>query len=126
MTDTSSNKALTQAEHAFKTIVWDPLIIAGETWLEASVPLLEVPILKGAAELAIKELTDALYKQIVLFIDVAEIKLKQAALQSKWELMAESLGIIADEQGDNSDAYKTALAKAADEFSQFIHTGPTP
>jgi hypothetical protein len=124
---TSAYRPLTDAENAFKIIVWTPLIKMGEVALagvEASIPVLDLPVFQDLEDDAINAITDALFNQIVLFIDVTAIKLVNAELQTKWATASEALALIAQEQGANSSAYQTALQAAASDFAAFVHTGP--
>lgn len=124
MTD-SAYPVLTEIEQAFKTIVWNPLITTGEAWIEGQVPFLALPVIKQLDEFAIQEITDAIFNQVIIFIDVTAIRLVNPVLQGKWAVASESLALISQEQGVNSDAYKQALATAAADFAKWVHTGPT-
>lgn len=115
---------LTEIEIAFKTVIWTPMIKAGEIWLEGAVPFLALPVIKQLDEFTIEQISDALFNQIIVFIDVNAIKLKNAQMQAKWTTEAEALSLIATEQGADSDAYKKALSDAATDFANWIHTGP--
>jgi hypothetical protein len=124
---TSAYPALTDAENAFKQIVWTPLIKMGEVALDgvqATIPVIDSSIFEGLEDDAINAITDALFNQIVLFIDVTVIKLKNAELQTKWTTASEALTLIAQEQGVTSSAYQTALSTAASDFASWVHTGP--
>lgn len=124
---TSAYKPLTDAENAFKIIVWTPLIKLGEvalTGVESTIPVIDLPIFQDLEDDAINAITDALFNQLVLFIDVTAIKLVNAELQSKWATASESLALIAQEQGVTSIVYQTALSLAASDFAAFVHTGP--
>lgn len=118
---------LTQAEQVFKTLIWDPMIKAGEVWIagaEATLPILDLPVIQGLEDDVLGIITDAIFSKLVLFIDITTIKLVNAELQSKWSTASESLAIIAQEQGATSDAYKKALAESAADFAAWVHTGP--
>lgn len=121
---TSAFPVLTDIENAFKTVVWEPMVLAGEVWIEGAVPFLNLPVIKQLDEAAIQGITDAVFYQIITFIDVTAIKFVKAELQNKWSTASESLALIAQEQGATSDAYKQALAVATTDFAQWIHTGP--
>lgn len=124
---TSAYKPLTTAEKIFYEVVWKPLLKAGEVALagvEASVPVLDLPIVQGLEDDVIDAVADAVFKRIVLFIDVTAIKLTNPVLQSKWASASESLPLIAQEQGESSDAYKQALSTAATDFARWVRTGP--
>jgi hypothetical protein len=118
---------LTTAETVFKTLIWTPLVVTGEValdGLQAGLPVLDLGIFQGLEDDAIQAITDAIFNQLVLFIDVTAIKLVNAELQNKWAVASESLALIAQEQGVDSDAYKNALSTAATDFASWIHTGP--
>lgn len=119
---TSAFPALTAVEQAFYTIVWTPMVKAGETWLETAVPALDFPILKQVDEAVLQSITDWVYGQVVEFVDISAIQLMNPILQNKWATASESLAIIAKEQGTSSDAYKQALSTAASDFAQWVHT----
>lgn len=122
MTD-SAYPLLTQIEQAFKSVIWDPMIKLGEVWVEGQVPFLALPIIKQLDEFVIQEITDSIFNHFILFVDVSAIRLINPVLQSKWSTVAESLALIAEEQGETSDAYKQALALAATDFAKWVHTG---
>lgn len=100
------------------------MIRAGEIWIEGAVPFLALPVIKQLDEAAINAITDAIFSQVILFIDVNAIRFINPILQSKWTGASESLALIAQEQGEESDAYKQALSVASSDFSRWIHTGP--
>lgn len=99
------------------------MIQAGEKWLEVEVPFLDLPVIKQLDEATLNAVLDALFNQIVLMIDVTAIKFVNQELQTKWSAASEALGLIAQEQGPTSDAYKQALSVAAADFSNWVHTG---
>lgn len=121
----SAFKPLSTAERIFYEVVWTPMIKAGEIWIEGAVPFLALPVVKQLDEAAINALTDALFHQMTLFVDVTAIRMVDARRQVAWESASEKLSILAKEQGEASDAYKKALAAEADDFAKFVHTGPT-
>jgi hypothetical protein len=119
------SQPLSDAEQVFKSLIWDPMIKAGEIWFEGAVPFLDLPVIKQIDEFALQELTDALFNQLVIFVDVTDIRLMNPVLQSKWSSASEALTLIGKEQGVGSDAYKQALSTAATDFANWVHTGPT-
>lgn len=121
---TSAYRPLTQVEQVFKQLIWTPMIKAGEVWIEGAVPFLALPVVKTLDEMAIEALTDAIFNQVVMLIDVTAIKLINVELQSKWASVSQTLAIIAQEQGVTSDVYQKALKEAADDFTAWVHTGP--
>lgn len=113
--------ALTTAEHVFKDLVWDPMIKAGETWIETEAPVFSAPILKQIEEGTLNEITDYMYSMIVEFIDVTAIRLVNAAHQSAFDHQSLQLKIVAQESGVGSDAYKAQRTKALAALSAFTH-----
>ena len=118
---TSAYAPLTEAEQVFKDLIWTPMITAGENWLEAEVPFLDLPIIKQLDETTLQTITDAIYAQICLLIDVGSIQLVNAENQAAYDAASENLVVVGAEQGVNSDAYKAALAKSLAELSAFTH-----
>lgn len=100
------------------------MITAGEMWLETQIPFLALPVIKQLDEATINAITDALFEQIILFIDLATLKLTKNVLQNKWALATGELSSIAKQKGVESDDYKKALKIAADDFAKLVHTGP--
>lgn len=120
---TSAFPTLTTAETIFKNVVWDPMILAGETWIEGAVPFLDLPVIKQLDEFAIKELTDWIFSQFTLIVDVTAIQLVGMARNSSYQKAQEQLAVIADEQGVTSDAFKTAQTAAIVDLQQFARMG---
>jgi hypothetical protein len=120
----SAYPALTTAEQIFKDLVWTPAILAGETWLEAEVPALNLPGLKQLDEEAIKALSNWLFSQVVLVIDIETIQLVNSEHQSAYDKASEALAVIAEENGVKSDEYKKAQSAALAELSRFTRIGP--
>ena len=108
---TSAFRALTTAEQVFKDLIWSPMIQAGEVWIEGAVPFLALPVIKQLDEATIGAITDALFNQIVLVIDVTAINLVDAAHQSAFDSASERLAIVAQENGITSDQYIAARDK---------------
>ena len=100
------------------------MIRAGETYIEGYVPFLALPVIKQLDEAAIGAITDALFNQLVLFVDVTAIQLINSAHQSAYDQASEQLVIIAQEKGLDSDDFKKAQATALvalSRFTQFSH-----
>ena len=116
---TGVTSKLTQEEQLFKTLIWDPLITAGETALFAALPVLNAPVLGTLDHAALSSLSDWIFSQICLFIDITTIRLQNSAYQSAYDQASESLKIIALDKGVDSDDYKTALAANVAALSQF-------
>ncbi len=121
---TGAFKPLTQVEQIFKAMVWDPMIKAGEIWLETAVPvidpIIDFPVIKELDEFAIQKITDSLFNFFVLLVDMTAIKLIDPIMQSAYESSSEALVVISIEKGNTSDEYKKAEAKAIVDFSSFV------
>lgn len=120
---TVAYRQLTAAETIFKNLIWTPMIMAGEVWIEGAVPFLALPVIKQIDEEAIKLLTDAIFNQFVLVTDITAIKLVNAVHQSAYNNAQEKLAVIADEQGVNSDAFKKEQDVALAALAKFSHIG---
>lgn len=116
---TSVDQTLTQIEQVFKDLVWDPMIKAGESWLEVNVPFFALPVIKQVEEETVKLATDALYKQIVLIVDVTAIRLKNSAHQSAYESASIAVVIAAQTNGVESPEYAKAKEDALAALSKF-------
>lgn len=112
---------LTHAQQIFKDLVWDVSVKAGEIYLEGVVPALNLPVLKQAEEGVVQVISDALFNQLILFIDITAIKLVNSAHQSAYDRASIELAVIAQDKGIESDEFKKArdVAKAA--LSQFTY-----
>lgn len=117
---TSTNKILSKAEQIFYDVVWRPLFLAGEKALEYYVPFFNLPIVKQIEEGLIDEVCRDLFDQFSTFLDVEYVKLKNEKLQSTYEQASEGLAVIVEEQGINSDAYKTAIVSYAAAVSNLV------
>lgn len=119
-------KPLTTAEQIFKSVIWDPMIKAGEVWLagaEASVPFLNLPIVQELEDHEIEAVADWAFRNLVLAVDVESIALVSPERQSAYASASEALKLIAMEQGTDSNAFKKAEADAIDaqrKFTSFI------
>lgn len=120
----SASRVLTQVEQIFKSLIWDPMIQAGEVWIEGAVPFLDLPIIKQLDEAAISAIASAIFNQMVTLVDVAAIRLVNAEHQAAYDSASEQLAVIADEQGVTSDAFRQAQDKALASLAQFTHMGP--
>lgn len=117
---TSVNPTLTTAEYIFKDLVWTPMIIAGETWLNVEVPILNVPIIHQAEEIAEDDISDDIFNAIILFVDITYLKLKNSSAQSAYESASENLFVIYTESGVNSSEYKTARDAARIDLGKIL------
>lgn len=122
MTD-SAFPGLTQAEKIFKNLVWDPMIKAGEVWIEGQVPFLAFPVIKQVDEFVLEEITNAIFNNFVKLIDITAIQLVGAARNASFQKNFESLAILADEKGADSDEFKKAQDAAILELRSFGRMG---
>ena len=97
------------------------MIKVGENYLEYEIPALKLPILKSLEEDTIQFVMDAIYSQVVLLIDIAAIRLINAAHQAAYDKASEQLVIISMEKGEDSDAYKQALVVAVAAMRDVMH-----
>lgn len=118
---TTAYKTLTTVEQVFKDLVWNPAIKAGEIALEGEVPFFALPVISSIEEGAINIITDWLYNQLVLLVDVAAIRLVNAAHQEAYDEASERLKIIAIDKGIDSDEFKKAREQAKIEMSKFTN-----
>jgi hypothetical protein len=110
---TTVNPTLTEAEIIFKSLIWDSLLQAAES----EVPFLSLPVIKQVVQL----ISDFIYSEIVLFVDITTIRLLDQQHQSAYERASEQLVIVAQEKGTNSNEFKTAQAQALLALSRFTH-----
>lgn len=99
------------------------MIEAGEVWIEGAAPVLAAPVLKQLDEAAIGAVTDWVFNQLVLIIDIAAIKLINSAHQSAYDSASLQLAVIAQEKGITSDAFIQARKTAALAMSAFTEFG---
>ncbi len=116
---TQVTRALSETEIIFKNIVWDPLIMMGETALFTNVPILAAPILGTIDREIISLVSDFLFGKLILFIDVTAIKFIDAAHQSQYDSASEALKIISLEKGMNSAEYLQAQSAAIAAMQKF-------
>jgi hypothetical protein len=116
---TDVNPVLTEIETIFKNLIWNPMLVAGENWLEVQFPLFNLPVVKQLEEGVLGAITDAIYTTLIKLVDITAIKLLDPVHQTAYESASEQLVIIATESGVNSDAYKTAEAQALAALSKF-------
>lgn len=116
---TSVNAPLTKAEELFKTLIWDPMILAGESALFAAVPVLDAPILGTIDKAAINAASNWLYGQFVLLTDITTIKLLNSEAQTVFQNASELLAVIEIEKGIGSPEYAQAHATALADLSKF-------
>lgn len=82
------------------------MLKAGESWLEAEVPFLDLPVIKQLDEDTLNAVSEWSFSLLRTFIDVTAIKLVSAAHQSAYDKASLELAVVAQEQGITSDAYK--------------------
>lgn len=123
MTDSAYRK-LSEAEQIFKDLVWDPMIRAGEWWIEGEVPLLDAPVIKQADEALINTIFDAIYQGIIKIIDIESIKMTSAARQTAYDASSIRLMVVASDSGIDSEEYRKARDEELVELAKFTHIGP--
>lgn len=99
------------------------MIKAGEIWLESDVPFLSLPVVKQAEEEIINFLSDSLFDQIVIFVDISAIKLVNSAHQSAFDKASVNLKIIAHDKGIDSKEFQEARDAAKIALSKFTQFG---
>ena len=117
----SVSRPLTVAEQIFHDIIWNPLIMAGETALFTWAPILNAPVLGDIDKGVISVVSDYLFSQLVLFVDVTAIKFIDPAHQSAYDSASEALKIIAQEKGITSAEFLAAQAAAIKAMQSFVH-----
>lgn len=120
MSDSAFRK-LTLIEQMFKDLIWDPGIRAGQISLEGELPFFALPGIKQIEEGVIRELSDWVFYQFVLSVDLAAIKLVNHEHQSAYDSASEHLSIVAIEKGIDSDEFKKAREDAKIALSRFTH-----
>lgn len=121
---TVAYKPLTIAEQVFKDLVWTPGLLAGELTLEGAVPFFNIPVLKDLERGIIEELSDWLYSQLCLLVDVNAIRLVNAAHQTAYLSASLRLKVLAMDHGLDSKEFKyarDAARLALSEFTRFGH-----
>lgn len=116
-------KPLTEAEKLFKELVWNPGVALGEKALEGYVPFFTLPVIRSLEEGTINLISDWLYSQFVLAIDITAIKFVNAEHQAAYEKASLQLKIIAHESGVDSDAFRKATEDAKASLASFVHFG---
>lgn len=116
---TSAYAPLTQAEKIFKDLIWDPVFRLGEGYLEGVAPFFALPIVRTLEEGVINEISDYIFSNLALIIDVTAIRLINAAHQSAYDTASVELAIVAQESGIESDAFKQARDAAKVALSNF-------
>ncbi len=112
--------ALSTAEQIFKDLIWDPGIKAGELALEGAVPFLALPVVSGLEEFVIKELSDWMFNNFILLIDLTAIKLVNAEHQAAFDKAAVDLKIIAYDKGIDSPEFKAAREDAKATLNKYV------
>ncbi len=116
-------KNLSTGEKIFKDLIWNPIIKAGEVALAVHVPFLALPVIKQLDEYLIENLTDWVFKQVVLFIDISAIQLVNEVHQHEYEKLSIGLKIIAHDKGVDSNEFKDARERAKLALSKFTRFG---
>lgn len=120
---TEANRPLTNAENIFKTLVWDPIILSGETYLFANVPFLNLPVINQIDRGILNLAADWLFEQIRTLVDVTAIKLVNHDHQVAYDDASIQLMVIAHDKGINSDEFTKARDAAKVALSKFTQFG---
>ncbi len=121
----SALPTLTHAEQIFKDLIWEPLLLAGETALFTwESPVLAVPIVGGVLTAVEKEAislaSEWMFRQFVLLIDITAIKWVNQEHQAAYDRASEKLLVIATDSGIDSVEFKKARDDAKAALAQFI------
>lgn len=122
----SATPTLTTIQTIFKDLVWDPLIVTGETALFAwEAPALSIPVIGTVLTAGEKEIislaTDWLFSQLSLLIDMTVIPFIDKSHQAAFDSAAEKLLVIAHDSGPTSQAFEDAKNAEKTAFLAFIH-----
>jgi len=117
---TSVSPTLTQAEQIAYDLFWKPMIDAGKAALFVAVPELNAPILGTIDNAIIDVISNVVFNQLRLFIDVTEIKFVSAAHMKAYTTENLKLALIAKQDGVNSNAYQTEKAVSLQTLSVFL------
>jgi hypothetical protein len=117
---TQVNPQLSLAEQLFYDLAWRPLIMSGETALFTAVPFLATPGLMQVEEEVIDQISQWVFSQLRLLIDVTAIRLVNSEHQSAYDDAFVKLKILAQESGTDSQEFKDAKTKAADDLARFV------
>lgn len=109
---TQVNPTLSADEQIFKKLVWEPFIMAGETWLFTAVPVLNAPVLGAVDKEIISIVSDYIFDKVRLLFDIGAIKFLNAEHQAAYVTASLQLKIVLQTKGVNSDEYQTALQNA--------------
>lgn len=118
---TSPYPELTQAQAIFKSLVWTPLIQAGETALFIQFPLLALPVEKEIDTALINWATDDLYAWLCTQFDMAAVKWVNPIHQKAFEDASLKLKIIGAEKGVHSPEYEKGIQDETTALQSFIH-----
>ncbi len=118
-----ANTPLSEAEQIFKSLIWDPLVLSGEASLFLAIPVLNTPILRKIETALIHKLSDWLWDQIRLLIDIEAIRLVNSEHQVAFANASLKLRVIALEKGIDSDEFKQARDSAARDLAKFTNFG---
>ena len=100
------------------------MLTAGETWLEVEVPFLNLPVIKQLDEVAISTITDALFNQLCLVVDIEAIALVDAAHESAYVSAALQLKVVLNDKGIGSPEYASQKAAALAALSKWTDINP--
>ena len=116
---------LTTAEQIFHDLIWEPMIKIGMNWIEGAVPFLDLPVIKNIDEELLGILTDYIFKQLVLTVDVTAIRLVNEAHQAAFNSASLQLELIAEQSGISSEAFIKARNDAKAALSKFTNIAST-
>lgn len=118
---TSVDPSLSAGESIFESLIWKPAVDAGLVALKASVPVLAVWPLSTILDGVVNALSNFLFGQTKLLVDLTSIQLMDAVQQKAYETASEKLRIIAHDQGVQSDAFIQAREAAKTSLSNLVH-----
>lgn len=118
-------KPLTAIEKIFKSLVWDPMIKLGETAIEGYVPVLALPVIKQLEEFSFEEVTDWLFNNFVMFVDVSAIKLVNAEHHAAYVKESLRLLLVSQTYPLGSPEFQKENEIAKQNLAQFVGYGAT-
>lgn len=104
----SAFRPLTTAEKIFKDVVFDPMIRAGEAWLEGAFSFFSLPVVKQLEEHELQAILDGIYLQLCMFIDIESIRLVDAEKQRAFEDASTRLHLVIAQYGPESPEFQKA------------------
>lgn len=120
---TSAYQGLTTAQTVFKDLVWTPLITVGKTALKTELPFLGLPVISTVFNGIVGLISDWIFNQMALGMDLTAIKLVNSEHQSAYDSASIQLKVVAHDKGVNSPEYAAAKQKAMEALSKFTEFG---